>query len=51
VLQLLGFEKLLLISRWMSQAIGVTMYNSALHLKMVMRGIKHLVGINGKTIP
>jgi pimeloyl-ACP methyl ester carboxylesterase len=51
LLQFMGFSKLLLISRWMSQAIGVTMYNSGLHLQMVMRGIKQLVGCNGKTIP
>ncbi len=35
----------------MSQAIGITMFNSNVHLRMVMRGIKELIGINGDTIP
>lgn len=51
LLQLLGFENVLLISRWMSQAIGVLIYNSSFHLRLIMRGIKQLVGINNDLIP
>lgn len=51
LLQLLGFEKVLLFSRWMSQSIGVLLYNSSFHLMLIMRGIKHLVGMNNDLIP
>lgn len=35
----------------MSQAIGVMLSNSRLHLKVILKGIKHLVGRNGHSIP
>ncbi len=51
LLQLLGFSKVLLISRWMSQAIGVLIYNSSIHMRLIMKGIKYLIGRNNDLIP
>jgi lysosomal acid lipase/cholesteryl ester hydrolase len=51
LLQLLGFSKVLLISRWMSQAIGVLLYNSAFHTRLITRGMQHLIGRNNDLIP
>jgi hypothetical protein len=42
----LGFSKLLLISREMSQCIGVMISNSGLHLRLIMSGIKQIIGLN-----